>query len=236
MGKGFALNKPPSDSAFLCWIVTPEIENFSTIRAVLADEMGATIELFHSCDAVLRAYDPKHPPAAIVSYMRQDSGADAAMIKHIKSGPNPPAMISFYNPDTSNGITQFLAGADDIVAWPGPLEEAAARLCVRLGADPQKVRSLAALTSSSPSVLTELALTPNDKLILQVLFDRRDEIVTRDELSHAVDRRPWEYGDRKFDVHVASIRKKLEKAYGEEISVSTIRLAGYRLSVQQMAG
>jgi two-component system, OmpR family, response regulator len=62
------------------------------------------------------------------------------------------------------------------------------------------------------------------------LFSHDGQIVTRDDLSYAVDARPWRYGDRKFDVHVAKIRKKLLDSFGSQMSVSTVRSSGYCLS------
>jgi len=37
----------------------------------------------------------------------------------------------------------------------------------------------------------------------------------------------WVYGDRKFDVHITKIRKKLRDAFGERYVVETVRSAGY---------
>ncbi|KKN39508.1 hypothetical protein LCGC14_0742560 [marine sediment metagenome] len=64
---------------------------------------------------------------------------------------------------------------------------------------------------------------------MRVLYAQDGKIVSRDEMSLAVDARPWRYGDRKFDVHVAKLRKKLSKSFGDGISVSTVRSSGYRL-------
>jgi DNA-binding response OmpR family regulator len=73
-------------------------------------------------------------------------------------------------------------------------------------------------------------LTTAEAQILRILMAKDGRIVTRDELSLALDARPWRHGDRKFDVHMAKIRKKLLATFGSNLTVSTIRSRGYRLS------
>lgn len=64
-------------------------------------------------------------------------------------------------------------------------------------------------------------------------MEQGGQIVTRDTLSLAIDNKPWSYGNRKFDVHVARIRKKLDSAYGGDLKLRTVRSAGYQLTVNQ---
>lgn len=79
-------------------------------------------------------------------------------------------------------------------------------------------------------IAAQAGLTMAEAQVLRVLIRRDAQIVTRDDLSHAVDGRAWRYGDRKFDVHVAKIRRKLHDTFGPQVTVATIRSSGYRLS------
>lgn len=132
----------------------------------------------------------------------------------------------------------FAAGADDVIRLPFTLREFGLRLRARLGADfmgqsgkifgliPQVMldgdnRLMAVGTSAVAS------LTPAEAEVMSVFIRRSGELVTRDELSQEIDDCEWLYGDRKFDVHVTNIRKKLRRAFGERYVVRTIRAEGY---------
>lgn len=133
------------------------------------------------------------------------------------------------------GIEAFLAGADDVVCAPVPLKEFALRLRARLGGaqsglDESHV-DLRADWEAGADIVRRAGLTEAEAQVISLLLSHSGEIVTRDALSRAIDRRPWTYGDRKFDVHVGKIRKKLTAAFGPRISVRTVRSSGYVLTL-----
>ncbi|TDK50222.1 winged helix-turn-helix domain-containing protein [Antarcticimicrobium luteum] len=133
------------------------------------------------------------------------------------------------------GVRAFLAGADDVVHAPVPLKEFALRLRARLGsricglADCEA--DLGADWDAEADIVRRAGLTEAEAQVVNVLLSSSGEIVTRDELSRVIDRRPWSYGDRKFDVHVGKIRKKLNAAFGARVSVRTVRSSGYVLTL-----
>lgn len=132
-------------------------------------------------------------------------------------------------------VRAFLAGAEDVVRLPISLKEMALRLGARLGAEDCGLADcwldLSADWDSEADIASRAGLTAAEAQVVNILINRSGQIVTRDELSHAIDSRPWSYGDRKFDVHVAKIRKKLTAAFGPQISVHTVRASGYRMTV-----
>lgn len=129
----------------------------------------------------------------------------------------------------------FLAGAAEVVPHPVSLRVLALRLRARIGmlSDEAglKILKSKAQWESGAYIAKEADLTLAEAQIAHVLFSHNGEIVSRDALSYAIDHRPWDYGDRKFDVHVAKIRKKLNAVFGDHAEVSTIRSEGYRLEV-----
>ena len=171
---------------------------------------------------------------AIFVHLSEDSEAALEGIRSLATAPDRPVIIALRDQQTDAGANAFLAGADDVVEWPSPMRELAARVSIRLG------HTLNGTMFSSPDVKWETEayiaerakLTAAEAQVMRVLCSHPGEIVTRDDLSYAVDARPWEYGDRKFDVHVAKIRKKLSTAFGSKMSVSTVRSEGYRLSTE----
>ncbi len=71
-------------------------------------------------------------------------------------------------------------------------------------------------------------LTEAESRILGLLIDGRSGFVSRDAISRSVFRIPYDRFDRRIDVHVSNLRKKLrENAIGA--SIDTSRLHGFRL-------
>lgn len=137
------------------------------------------------------------------------------------------------------GVEAFLAGADDVVCAPVPLKEFALRLRARLGGQASGLDDshvdLRADWEAGADIVRRAGLTEAEAQVISLLLSHSGEIVTRDALSRAIDRRPWTYGDRKFDVHVGKIRKKLDAAFGPRISVRTVRSSGYVLTLADTA-
>ncbi|MDC0739452.1 winged helix-turn-helix domain-containing protein [Cognatishimia sp. SS12] len=133
----------------------------------------------------------------------------------------------------------FLAGADDVVRYPFSLRALALRLRARIGMlDTAQGRAILQDRSnwnSGAYIAQHANLTAAEAQIAHILMSRNGEIVTRDELSYAIDDRPWDYGDRKFDVHIAKIRKKLTQVFGAHVTVTTVRSVGYELRLDRAA-
>ena len=146
-----------------------------------------------------------------------------------RSNPKIRCCIVLHRGCGEFGTQAFVRGADDVVHWQCSSQELAARIFVRLGLQVEKSRLLLSKTNwETEAYITQRAgLTVAESQILRVLMDHLGEIVSRDELSYAVDDRPWRYGDRKFDVHVAKIRRKLSGQFDGKLSVSTVRALGY---------
>ena len=137
----------------------------------------------------------------------------------------------------SETVDAFLAGADEVLRTPFTLRELALRLRARIGlmdGDEGAARFKDSESWDSEAYIANQAgLTSSEAQIAHILISHCGQIVSRDELSHAIDQRPWDYGDRKFDVHVAKIRKKLNAVFGDHISVDTVRAAGYILKIDE---
>lgn len=153
-------------------------------------------------------------------------------IRELKRGEEPPVVIALHPSGSSLGAEALLAGADDVMIWPGRLHELALRSFLRLGLSLQDP----ALVGGGKSwelgafMADKAGLSAAEAQILRILIDHFGDIVSRDDLSFALDERPWRYGDRKFDVHIAKIRKKLADTFGPDIAVETVRSEGYQFS------
>ena len=77
---------------------------------------------------------------------------------------------------------------------------------------------------------TPVSLAAKEIELLRYLIERRDKVVTREELLEAV----WEYqpgvSSRTIDVHVAWLRQKLEQYPQNPRYIHTVRGVGYRFA------
>ncbi|MEE2945364.1 MAG: winged helix-turn-helix domain-containing protein [Pseudomonadota bacterium] len=163
----------------------------------------------------------------------------ATVIAELKEQGAPFILVIDRGEITGEGEEAFLAGADDVIKTPFTLRVLALRLRARIGLldtpEGRDVLAGAEHWESGAYIASHAGLTSAEAQVAHVLISNSGEIVSRDALSYAIDQRPWDYGDRKFDVHVAKIRKKLNAVFGEHVAVDTVRAAGYKLTIDPTA-
>lgn len=77
-------------------------------------------------------------------------------------------------------------------------------------------------------------LTEAETRILVLLSDRPGQAVGKDEISEYVFRKPYDKYDRRIDVHISNIRRKLRDA-GLAVRIDSSRLGGVRLVAEAEA-
>lgn len=174
----------------------------------------------------LFVFSPKAFDSEVISALQRLTAAE--------NGPFVLCMKSEHDETPNEAL--FEAGAQEVLALPISLKELAYRLRTRsqqigLSFDfqPEQARTL----DIAADIIRRAELTDIEAQVILVLMEQGGQIVTRDTLSLAIDNKPWSYGNRKFDVHVARIRKKLDSAYGGDLKLRTVRSAGYQLTVNQ---
>ena len=75
-----------------------------------------------------------------------------------------------------------------------------------------------------------LRLTVRELELLTALAERRDRIVSREELYRVVWDEPYRKSDRSVDVYIARLRQKLDEANPGCVYIHTHFGFGYRLS------
>jgi two-component system alkaline phosphatase synthesis response regulator PhoP len=78
-----------------------------------------------------------------------------------------------------------------------------------------------------------ISLRPKEFEVLLYLAERPGIVVTRDDLMNVVWGFDYIGGQRTVDVHVSSLRKKLE--LGQSVQIESIRGVGYKLTVNRRA-
>ena len=199
-----------------------------------------SVHLLSDCAAAVRLLDtgPSLQVVVVGCHGANNNGHLELIRAAAAMQPRPLVIAVDHEGTPKNGVNAFLAGADDVVRLPFSLKEFALRLRVRMEAAGVSCDFDAEGNDdwdAEAHVAHQAGLTAAEAQVLRVLIRRDGRIVSRDELSRAIDHRPWDYGDRKFDVHVARIRRKLGATFGDRISVRTIRSAGYQLTVTDPA-
>jgi two-component system response regulator CpxR len=76
-----------------------------------------------------------------------------------------------------------------------------------------------------------VALTATELRILEVLLNRKGEVLTRAELTEAAVGRPLEAYDRSIDTLISKLRRKLSSAGAEGAEIRSLRGHGYVLDL-----
>jgi two-component system OmpR family response regulator len=127
-------------------------------------------------------------------------------------------------------------GADDYLVKPAAFEELLARLraIARRAPQPRPAELIVGdlrLDPAGPRVWrgeSELALSPREFALLEVLMRVPGRAVSRFELLESVWDRAYENRSNVIDVHMGGLRNKIDRPFGR-CSIETVRGVGYRL-------
>ncbi|GHF36156.1 winged helix-turn-helix domain-containing protein [Seohaeicola zhoushanensis] len=170
------------------------------------------------------------PMALRLAIVAVDSSANGALGLVSRLCVNMPEclVIAVDAADTEDSAARaFAAGAHDVLRMPLRPSEAAARITRGLARmAPAQARQVEATVNG---MIGKLDLKQAEANILRIFSANLGQIVTRDALSQELYGTPWQYGDRRFDVYVTRIRRKLRQAYPDRLELRTIRSVGYTL-------
>jgi DNA-binding response OmpR family regulator len=137
-------------------------------------------------------------------------------------------------PDRVRGLDE---GADDYLVKPFAFTELLSRVraIIRRGrpARPVILRcgplALDPATRTTSVGDTDVALSPREFALLQMLLDRQGAVVTRTELLDHVWDSSYDGVSNVVDVYVRSLRDKIDRRFGVQL-IHTVRGAGYRVT------
>ncbi|ROS30580.1 response regulator transcription factor [Cellulomonas sp. PhB150] len=134
-------------------------------------------------------------------------------------------------------VGMFDRGADDFLAKPFSFEVLLARLraLVRRGAPERPVVLSAGDLRLEPARRrvtrggTEIALTPREYGVLELLLRRGGDVVTKSEILSNVWDSAYEGDPNVVEVYVSYLRRKVDAPFGRR-SILTVRGQGYRIA------
>ena len=154
-----------------------------------------------------------------------------------KAGVDAPVLVISAAAETSQKVRALDAGADDFVAKPFEAEELVARIraLVRRYASAKRntltefrvgMARVDFVSSTVTKAGVPMGFSAKEIQLLRFLIERRNCIVSRDTLLKNV----WGYvstDTRTVDVHIATIRQKLEDNSQQPRFIVTVRGKGY---------
>lgn len=169
----------------------------------------------------------------IVVTLADSTERTCRLIEAVASTHPKPFIFALIDDPASDAVIKvFQANADDVVRSPMSLTELAYRLRARsaeIGLSFSFLLEQLRRFDIAADIVQRADLTDIEAQIIYVLLHHHGMTVSREDLSREIDKTSWNYGNRKFDVHISHIRRKLEKTFKGALAVRTERAKGYAL-------
>ncbi len=188
----------------------------------------------------LRLAREAHPDLVVLDLMLP--GKDGLEVcRLLREESEVPIVMLTARVEEEDRLAGLDLGADDYVTKPFSPRELAARIRAVLR------RSARDVVDSSPAELaygniavnrprrtvhigkTPVRLTPTEFRLLVLMMREPGRIFTRDQIIDRVFGYDFEGFDRTVDVHISSLRRKLEGAHPEQRYIHTVYGVGYKL-------
>ena len=220
-------------------LVDDDVELAEMFQAYLEQE-GFEVKAVHDGNAgIAEALHGQHDIAVLDVMMPGKSGIDV-LIQIRAQGAMPVLMLTAKG-DDADRIVGLELGADDYVPKPCTPRELAARIraILRRSGTAETSPSMSQIIVGALSIWPEqrrtewegkpLELTSTEFNLLEVLARSAGQVVSKAELSEQGLGRPLARFDRSIDVHISSIRRKLEPLPDGRTRILAVFNKGYQL-------
>jgi two-component system OmpR family response regulator len=235
VGRDRTLDQPESTADWLVLIIENETPIANEISRQLKSE-GLTVRILQNRQDGLNA--ALNEDAALVVLAHPLAGADSLDIIEMMRlrGVITPILVISTLGAIDDRIRGLRSGADDYLVKPFAVGELAARVAAIM----RRVRQRRAVRVRAGALEIDLdnqlvwrngrriELFPREFKILEYFLRRPGEVVTREDLLKEVWRYPSARVTNTVDVHLSSLRRKLD-AGAEQPTIVNIRRAGFML-------
>ncbi|MBQ8726716.1 MAG: response regulator transcription factor [Clostridia bacterium] len=210
------------------------VEDDEGIRAVYegAFEGIYKVKSFERASDFFEEYEKVQPDLVILDLMLPDMDGNAILKKIRETNERMPVIIVSAKTDETSFVDGLNDGADDYMAKPFSVKELIARVNTNLRRASLYFTQAEGFTLDSNLFKAfyqgkDLGLTLKEFNLLKTLVQKGGRTVTREELFKDVWGENFIGETRTVDVHVASLRDKINGAGGVN-KIVTVRGVGYR--------
>jgi two-component system, OmpR family, alkaline phosphatase synthesis response regulator PhoP len=208
-----------------------------SLRACLEPEGFKTV-LARDGGEALEAWEAERPDLVCLDIMMPQLDGYEVCRRIRATDPRVPVMFLSAKSEEIDVVVGLQLGADDFLRKPFGKHELLARIRAALRRT-QSVSRPARSFAMGPWTIypaelravahgTEIELTPREVAILQLLHDRAGEVISRDTLLDVCWGLDYFPESRTLDMHVAKLRKKVERDPAQPELIETVRGVGYR--------
>jgi len=217
------------------------VDDDPAIRRTLAINLRARdydVETAGDGRSALQAVDERMPDVVLLDLGLPDLDG-VAVLRRLRTFTQVPVIVVSARTGSDDKVEALDLGADDFVTKPFVIEELLARIRAttrRVGVEEPSphldVDGLVLDLGDSRAVRdgAEVHLTPTEWAIVEVLVKRRGKLVRQTELLHAVWGPAYDRQTNYLRVHLASIRRKLERDPAHPTLFVTEPGMGYRFA------
>ena len=214
-------------------LVEDDMEISTMLKNFLTTEKFEVITAYDGKSALDRFFSDSFSLVLLDLMIPQISGME--VMEKIRENSTVPIIIISAKDTDSDKTLGLGLGADDYITKPFDNEELLARIKVHLESSMSNSNILVYkditlnVEDYKVTVLNKnLDLTKNEFMLLKVLMENRNQVLTKDKLFRLV----WDYNDLADDntlnVHISKLRNKI-KCITNEDYIETVWSIGYRL-------
>lgn len=224
--------------------VIEDDENIRELIKAALESYGYQIEAFEAAEPALESIGRDQPSLAIFDIMLPGMDGLSA-IEEIRKDPkigNLPIIVLTAKDKEFDKVIGLDRGADDYMTKPFSVLELAARVRSQLRResgreakqpDSMKEGDLTICPETREVYLKDqlIHLTLKEYELLKYLMENKSRVVTREQILNQIWGYEYEGESRTLDMHIRSLRQKLEDGNAEMIR--TVRGVGYRFCGQE---
>ena len=209
-----------------------------TLSSYLAGQ-GFVVSVKQDMSSGIRAASQKAFDLVILDIMLA-GGEGLSALRNLRESSNPGIVVLSGRATVEDRINAFEAGADDYLSKPCNLRELLVRIRAiqrRMSVNTMhgfegKLAGIRELRLSSSTCQVQylgnsLRLTETEFELLRVLIESAGTVMKREELAASIFRRELHPLDRRLDMHISRLRRKLDTIGYPSTRLRTIRHSGY---------